>query len=213
MKRSILALTTAASLALGLLTPAAADAAEPTPAERSATSAATSTGTTSGGLPVTDLASRYEGSHLRYRIPALTTLPNGDLLAVYDGRPTMADLPSNIALLMRRSTDGGRTWGPQQVIRRDPAPNGYGDPSLLVDRETGRVFVFYAASINRGFGDSETGNDPSDPDILHPDYSYSDDNGRTWQAGELVGPGADENKTSNCPTAGYCSTVGRPRTG
>ncbi|EHR60557.1 glycoside hydrolase domain-containing protein [Saccharomonospora cyanea] len=182
MKRSILALTAVASLALGLLTPAAADPAEPTLPERSTAPAATSTGTTtSGGLPVTDLASRYGGSHPRYRIPALTTLPNGDLLAVYDGRPTMADLPSNIALLMRRSTDGGRTWGPQRVIRQDPAPNGYGDPSLLVDRETGRVFVFHAASINRGFGDSETGNDPSNPDILHPDYSYSDDNGRTWQ--------------------------------
>ncbi|EHY91143.1 LOW QUALITY PROTEIN: putative carbohydrate binding protein,alpha-galactosidase family protein,BNR/Asp-box repeat protein [Saccharomonospora azurea NA-128] len=186
MNRSVLALTTAATLALGLLTPVAAAApAEPDLPDRSASSATPATAptgvTTSGGLPVTDLASRYEGSHPRYRIPALTTLPNGDLLAVYDGRPTMADLPSNIALLMRRSTDGGTTWGPQQVIRQDPAPNGYGDPSLLVDRETGRVFVFYAASINRGYGDSETGNDPSDPDILHPDYSYSDDNGETWQ--------------------------------
>lgn len=179
MRRSILALISVAALAPGLPAPAVAAPAGATSGEPSTSSV--STGTTSGGLPVTDLASRYEGSHPRYRIPALTTLPNGDLLAVYDGRPTMADLPSNIALLMRRSTDSGQTWGPQQVIRRDPAPHGYGDPSLLVDRETGRVFVFYAASINRGFGDSETGNDPANPDILHLDYSYSDDNGRTWR--------------------------------
>ncbi|WP_232286314.1 sialidase family protein [Saccharomonospora azurea] len=119
MNRSVLALTTAATLALGLLTPVAAAApAEPDLPDRSASSATPATAptgvTTSGGLPVTDLASRYEGSHPRYRIPALTTLPNGDLLAVYDGRPTMADLPSNIALLMRRSTDGGTTWAPSR---------------------------------------------------------------------------------------------------
>ena len=59
----------------------------------------------------------------------------------------MNDLPSNIALLMRRSTDGGKTWQDQQVIRQDPAPYGYGDPSVLVDRETERIFVFYAASF------------------------------------------------------------------
>lgn len=133
------------------------------------------------GLDVVDLVKRYSGSHLRYRIPALTTLPNGDLLSVYDGRPTMNDLPSNIALLMRRSTDGGKTWQDQQVIRQDPAPYGYGDPSVLVDRETERIFVFYAASINQGFAGSSTGNDPNNPNVLHPDYSYSDDNGKTWK--------------------------------
>ncbi|CAM5515066.1 exo-alpha-sialidase OS=Streptomyces griseomycini OX=66895 GN=FHS37_006240 PE=4 SV=1 [Streptomyces griseomycini] len=42
---------------------------------------------------------------------------------------------------MRRSTDDGATWQTQQVVRKDPAPKGYGDPSLLVDRETGRIFV------------------------------------------------------------------------
>ncbi len=91
MRRSILALISVAALAPGLPAPAVAAPAGATSGEPSTSSV--STGTTSGGLPVTDLASRYEGSHPRYRIPALTTLPNGDLLAVYDGRPTMADLP------------------------------------------------------------------------------------------------------------------------
>ncbi|MCD2441201.1 NPCBM/NEW2 domain-containing protein [Agromyces sp. SYSU K20354] len=132
-------------------------------------------------LTLVDLASRGEGDWLRYRIPALTTAPNGDLLAVFDGRPTMNDLPSNIALLMRRSTDGGATWGPQEVIRKDAAPNGYGDPSVLVDRETDDIFVFYAASINQGFAGSGTGSDPNDPNVLHADYSVSRDDGATWE--------------------------------
>ncbi|QGH68774.1 glycoside hydrolase domain-containing protein [Pseudactinotalea sp. HY158] len=137
-------------------------------------------------LTVTDLASRYEGSHLRYRIPALTTAPNGDLLAVYDGRPTMADLPSNISVLLRRSTDGGRSWQEPEVVRSEPAPNGFGDPSVLVDRETDTIFVFYAASINQGFAGSATGNDPSDPNVLHPDVSISEDNGLTWRHERLT---------------------------
>jgi len=132
-------------------------------------------------LELFDIASRGEGDWLRYRIPALTTAANGDLLAVFDGRPTMNDLPSNIALLMRRSTDGGDTWGPQQVIRSEPAPNGFGDPSVVVDRETRDVFVFYAASINAGFASSTTGSDPADPNVLHADYSVSRDHGETWE--------------------------------
>ncbi|MFD7160568.1 exo-alpha-sialidase [Kribbella sp. NPDC059898] len=129
----------------------------------------------------TDLAFRGEGGYPQYRIPALTTSTRGTLIAAYDGRPTMADLPSHIAMLVRRSTDGGRTWSTQQVIRSDPAPNGYGDPSLLVDRKTGRIFLFYASSVNQGYAGSRTGNSDTDPNILHADYSWSDDDGVTWQ--------------------------------
>ncbi|WP_371164167.1 glycoside hydrolase domain-containing protein [Buchananella felis] len=131
-------------------------------------------------LTLTDLAVRGQGGWMRYRIPALTQLNNGDLLAVFDGRPTMRDLPSNITLLMRRSTDGGKTWQGAQVIRQESAPNGFGDPSLLVDRQTGKVFVFYAASINAGFANSTTGAGATDPNVLHADYSVSEDNGVSW---------------------------------
>ena len=93
----------------------------------------------------------------------------------------MADVPSNIALLVRRSADGGATWLPRQVVRADTAPVGYGDPSLLVDRETGRIFLFHVASVRQGFGGSATGADENDPDVLQADYSWSDDDGVTWR--------------------------------
>ncbi|MEU2084352.1 sialidase family protein [Streptomyces albus] len=127
-----------------------------------------------------DLATRGQG-YPEYRIPALTTTEDGTLIAAYDARPTLADLPGHIAIVVRRSTDGGATWGPQQVVRSDPAPKGYGDPSLLTDRTTGRVFLFHAASVNQGFAGSATGNDESDPDVLQTDLSYSDDGGVTWR--------------------------------
>ncbi|MDI3424170.1 exo-alpha-sialidase [Streptomyces luteolus] len=128
-----------------------------------------------------DLADRGKGGFPQYRIPALTTTVDGTLIAAYDGRPNMADVPSNIALVVRRSTDGGRTWKQQQIVRQEASPRGYGDPSLLVDRETGRVFLFHAASVNQGYAGSGPGTDHDDPDVLHTDYSYSDDDGRTWK--------------------------------
>ncbi|MCX4446040.1 exo-alpha-sialidase [Streptomyces sp. NBC_01789] len=132
-----------------------------------------------GTLTSQDLTVDGVGSP-HYRIPALTTSGKGTLLAVYDARPTLGDLPSNIGIVLRRSTDGGTTWQAQQVVRKDAAPKGYGDPSLLVDRTTGRIFLFYAAGENQGFFGSATGNDESDPDVLQADYSYSDDDGLTW---------------------------------
>lgn len=132
-------------------------------------------------LTTHDLAKRGSGGFPQYRIPALTTSEDGTLIAAYDGRPGMADLPSHISVLVRRSTDDGKTWSPPEVVRSAPAPKGFGDPSLLTDRQTGRVFLFYAGSVNEGYLGSETGNDNDDPDILHADYSYSDDGGRTWK--------------------------------
>ncbi|MFJ6434066.1 exo-alpha-sialidase [Streptomyces sp. NPDC091416] len=146
---------------------------------------ATTTGTAQAASPAPgtltsqDLTVNGVGSPY-YRIPALTTSVKGTLLAAYDARPTLGDLPSNIGIMLRRSTDGGTTWQAQQVVRKDAAPQGYGDPSLLVDRTTGRVFLFYAAGVNQGFFGSATGNDESDPNVLQADYSYSDDDGLTW---------------------------------
>ncbi len=115
-----------------------------------------------------------------YRIPALTVSNRGTLIAAYDGRPTMADLPGNLVVLVRRSEDGGRTWLPRQVVRAAPAPMGFGDPSLLVDRVTGRIFLFYSASVRQGFWGSATGSDEADPDVQQAEVSWSDDDGLSW---------------------------------
>lgn len=115
-----------------------------------------------------------------YRIPALTTTTAGTVLAAYDARPTLADLPGPLSIVMRRSRDAGRTWSPQTLVRRGPAPEGYGDPSFIVDRVNGRVFLFHAASLQQGFFGAKSGNRDDDPDVLHADYGYSDDDGVTW---------------------------------
>jgi sialidase-1 len=57
----------------------------------------------------------------------------------------------------------------------------------VVDRETGRIFMFHAASVNQGFAGSRTGIDHDDPDVLQADYSYSDDDGQTWRHRRITG--------------------------
>lgn len=82
------------------------------------------------------LAVRGRGGYRQYRIPALAVTARGTVLAAYDGRPNLDDLPSPIDLLVRRSTDNGQTWSGQEVVRSGTGLEGFGDPSLLVDAET-----------------------------------------------------------------------------
>ncbi|MDQ6738878.1 MAG: glycoside hydrolase, partial [Actinomycetota bacterium] len=132
------------------------------------------------------LATRGTGGYRQYRIPALAVSMRGTLLAAYDGRPNLDDLPNPIDLLLRRSTDSGRTWGPQQVVRTGTGLAGFGDPSLLVDAETGRIFMFHAAGTQAGFFEAVAGLEPSDA-VQHCDYSFSDDDGDSWQHRRITG--------------------------
>ncbi|WP_052136580.1 exo-alpha-sialidase [Arthrobacter sp. PAMC 25486] len=131
------------------------------------------------------LARRGVAGHRQYRIPALAVSTRGTILAAYDGRPNLDDLPNPIDLLLRRSTDNGATWGPQQTVRTGTGLDGYGDPSLLVDTVTGRIFMFHAAGTHAGFFEAAAGLDNQDA-IQHADLSFSDDDGETWQHRRLT---------------------------
>jgi sialidase-1 len=120
-----------------------------------------------------------------YRIPGLTTTDRGTLIAVYDIRyQNSGDLPGNIDVGMSRSEDGGKTWQPMRIIMdmgEPQANNGIGDPSILFDPVTKKIFVAALWSKgNRSIAGSEPG--------LSPDTSgqcvlvSSDDDGRTWSA-------------------------------
>ena len=132
------------------------------------------------------LATRGRGGYRQYRIPALAVTTRGTLLAAYDGRPNLDDLPSPIDLLLRRSNDNGETWSAQEVVRRGTGLEGFGDPSLLVDAGTGRIFLFHAAGTRAGFFESTAGMAAEDESVQHCDLSWSDDDGVTWQHRRLT---------------------------
>ena len=125
-----------------------------------------------------------EGVHT-YRIPGLATTNDGTLIGVYDvRRDGGGDLPGNIDVGMSRSTDGGQTWKPMQVIQNmgdDPKwrGDGIGDPTVLVDRETRTIWVSGTWSHgNRSWRGSGPGLEPAETGqwIL----VKSEDDGVTW---------------------------------
>lgn len=97
------------------------------------------------------------------RIPGLATSKNGTLLAIYDARYESArDLQGHIDIGLNRSTDGGRTWNPMQIVLDmnewgglPEKYNGVSDACILVDDNTGDIYV--AGLWMHGVLDRETG--------------------------------------------------------
>lgn len=122
-----------------------------------------------------------------YRIPAITTARNGNIIAVADYRHSRADIGmatnGRIDLRARISTDNGKTWGNifdiicGQGAAGTSTPNqmyvGFGDPCIVADRESDSVLVI-SCSGNVSFPNGQRNNHQG---IAH---FYSKDNGVTW---------------------------------
>ena len=116
--------------------------------------------------------------YVTFRIPAIVRAPNGDLLAFAEGRVHgMADF-GNIEIVMKRSSDGGRTWGGMQVVASNDTLQA-GNPAPVLDATDlaypkGRLFLFYCTGdkaegqVRKGLGTREVW------------YKTSTDNGDTW---------------------------------
>lgn len=116
-----------------------------------------------------------------YRIPALATTAEGTLLAVADRRnDSQGDLPNAIDLVVRRSTDNGRTWSDQIPIALHTAETGYGDAALVTDRTSGDILCIFASGCGLW---ASTAEHPLDVNV-----SRSRDDGRTWSAPERITP-------------------------
>jgi fructan beta-fructosidase len=81
-----------------------------------------------------------------YRIPALVTTTTGTVLAFAEGRRGGRSDTGNIDLLLRRSTDGGATWGDVHTIWDDGA-NVCGNPCPVVDQETGTIWLLLTHNL------------------------------------------------------------------
>ena len=82
-----------------------------------------------------------------YRIPATVRTPTGALLAFAEGRRDGAGDTGNIDVVLRRSLDGGCTWGPLSVVAAGGGDTR-GNPAPVVDPRTGKVVLL--TSYNSG---------------------------------------------------------------
>ena len=118
-------------------------------------------------------------SHKRapYRIPAIATLKNGNILAISDQRPCGADVGNGEVDIYARigsvDSNGNYTWtasddiidysGSDKIQIADGSSSyGYGDAAVVVDRETGKILLLCVGAKNGhkyGAGDSSEGYD------------------------------------------------------
>lgn len=102
------------------------------------------------------------GGYQIYRIPGILVTKRGTILAYAAARRELdrGDW-SDTDIVLRRSTDGGRTWAPSRRIAGD----GHGttdNPVAIVDRETGSIHFLFQKDYARCY------------------YMRSDDNGRSF---------------------------------
>lgn len=103
-----------------------------------------------------------------FRIPAIARAPDGTLLAFAEGRCASCwpDVRAGNTIVMKRSLDGGRgnQWSNFTTLAFRAGDCGMNYPTPMVDRVSGRVWLFYYCSC--------------DVDITW--LITSDDSGRTW---------------------------------
>ena len=114
-----------------------------------------------------------------YRIPSLIVTAKGTLLAFAEARKKGTSDTGNIDLVVRRSADGGATWGPLQTVW-DEGENTCGNPCPVVDRETGAVWLLLTHNLGKDHeADIVKGTAAGSRTVW---ISKSEDDGATWAA-------------------------------
>ncbi|WP_055532333.1 sialidase family protein [Streptomyces graminilatus] len=115
-----------------------------------------------------------------YRIPAVVVSRAGTVLAFCEGRVDSASDHGHIDIVLKRSTDGGRTWGPLTVAA-DNGVNLAGNPAPVV-LDTGRILLVYIrASGTATEKDILLGNVPA-AQGRRVWVRHSDNDGVTWSS-------------------------------
>lgn len=125
------------------------------------------------------------GEYHTYRIPAVVGVGDEGLLAICEGRRGGSGDAGDIDLLIRRSQDGGRTFGPSELLWSD-AENTCGNPCPVYDSETGRLHLLVTHNLGV---DRESriiaGESQGTRTVWHLE---SPDGGRTWSEPREITP-------------------------
>lgn len=115
-----------------------------------------------------------DGYHT-YRIPALVVTRRGTVLAFCEGRRNSGSDSGDIDLVLRRSTDGGRTWSDLEMIA-DDGDHTMGQPCPVIDAKSDVVWLPLCRDNKRVF------------------LMKSTDDGRTWsKPAEITREAVDPN--------------------
>lgn len=128
-------------------------------------------------LVQTDLFVSGTGGYHTYRIPSLIRTRKGTLLAFCEGRRNARGDTGDIDIVLRRSTDRGRTWsGP--VTTHEMGSDTIGNPCPVVERKSGAIHLLLTS--NPGHMTQKQIDDQSLPGTRQVWHSQSSDDGITW---------------------------------
>ena len=113
------------------------------------------------------------------RIPSVVVTKSGMVLAFAEGRTVAADQAKN-QILLKRSPDGGKTWGALQIIASDGA-NSLNNPTAVVEQSSGRVWLIYQripGHLTERSREIATGCEGTN--VYRNFLIWSDNDGATW---------------------------------
>tara|TARA_R110002049_G_scaffold4601_5_gene32293 strand:+ start:414635 stop:417367 length:2733 start_codon:yes stop_codon:yes gene_type:complete len=133
-----------------------------------------STGAVQADFDLVPVFQNGKQGYNNFRIPSLIVAANGDLLAFCEARE--GGDASEIDLVLKRSSDTGKTWGPIEIVQESDHFRGLvedekseitvGNPAPVVDlldpEHPGRIWLPFTVENDRVF------------------VTFSDDHGKTW---------------------------------
>jgi sialidase-1 len=104
-----------------------------------------------------------EGYHT-YRIPAVLLTSKGTLLAFCEGRKDNRSDHGDLDLVLKRSADGGKTWGPLELVYEEGGTKKItiGNPCPVVDETNGTIWLPFTRDNDDVF------------------VTHSSDDGKSW---------------------------------
>ncbi len=118
-----------------------------------------------------------KNTYPRFRIPALITTTKGTVLAFCEGRKGGRGLTGDIDLVVRRSSDSGKTWAPLEIALAG-AGHTLGNPCPVVDVHTGTIWLAFTRSHGMDTEEAIVGGTSREPTRVF--VTHSKDDGRTW---------------------------------
>jgi sialidase-1 len=119
---------------------------------------------TTGTVDESYIVFEPDSNYASMRIPALVMTNKGTLLAFCEARIGTASDWADMDLALRRSTDGGKTWGAVQVVASSRNKSGpVGNPTPIIDKN-GKIHLLFQRDYAAAF------------------YTYSDDDGISWKS-------------------------------
>jgi sialidase-1 len=129
--------------------------------------------------PYTHIFKSGERGYSCFRIPAIIKTKAGTLLAFAEARKTDCSDEGDIDLVVKRSSDKGKTWSAFEIVW-DDAANTCGNPAPVVDERDGKIHLLM--TWNLGTDDIGTINNGTSRDTRRVYKTSSTDDGKTWAA-------------------------------